>query len=715
MQLIDLQNNTLVVHNDFLRQYVSEAMVKNNRSRGKYKVVSEYYVVYSSVLKAHAKNAELLAKLPSEASLLAEVEERVASEQALRTKLAALSVVNEQTALLMAVRRFFDLQKQGNYLNDLAYFTKQMGKVARVGELANLAGAYSLLARLKGKNDVKALQIKGLESKGQLVELLFELGKSEGWVQVNAGWFEIKGNEFREALQKSREEALRLLVHGNLKNDHASKLATNELAKSILLSLWVNRGSDVKHSEAWIVKTYNALASGDKSLVDETTGELIGKESKLPTLCENTIRNFLRLPYNEAIFSKYRHGSKYYKDTYRPYVLGLLPKYSFSMCSLDGFTMPFVRQRANSKESAFKRFRCVLVFDVASQAIVGYSWGMSEGKTLFKSALNDMLRNYLRVPIEIQQDNAARFLQSEYLSPIEGSEELKSIFPFVTFPEPYNAQAKPVERYLGMFDEEVLRNQKGWMGKNIKGTQRIDSMRNADYVPYAYTDEEFESCLVEWVAAWNNAKKPNGKTRLENCLATINPEAKHVSNEILYNFCALDTKRQIKNGFIHLEYDKQEYSYVVEDYAGVLAQIRHNRVRVRFLPERMEKEVAIYAMVDEDKPEMDRFLCLCQEASLVQRAKGEQTALDKKTLATYEARKKHFDKVVEEENSKLMQLAPLPPTGGEGDVITKMTEEEAEAVLQSGYTDKKTMEEAEEVLSIKTMSKKLLDKLKLYK
>jgi hypothetical protein len=260
-----------------------------------------------------------------------------------------------------------------------------------------------------------------------------------------------------------------------------------------------------------------------------------------------------------------------------------------------------------------------------------------------------------------------------------------------------------------MFDEEVLRNQKGWMGKNIKGAKSIDSMRNADYVPYAYTDEEFESCLVEWVAAWNNAKKPNGKTRLENCLATINPEAKHVSNEILYNFCALDTKRQIKNGFIHLEYDKQEYSYVVEDYAGVLAQIRHNRVRVRFLPERMEKEVAIYTMVDEDKPELDRFLCSCQEASLVQRAKGEQTALDKLTLATYEARKKHFDKVVEEENSKLMQLSK--PIENE----LKMTEEEAEVVLQSGYTDKKLMEEAEEVLSIKTMSKKLLDKLKLYK
>jgi hypothetical protein len=352
-----------------------------------------------------------------------------------------------------------------------------------------------------------------------------------------------------------------------------------------------------------------------------------------------------------------------------------------------------------------------MVFDVSSQAIVGYSWAMSEGRTVFVEAINDMLRKYLRIPLEIQQDNAARFIQSEYLTPIDNSEILKSIFPFVSFPEPYNAQAKPVERYLGMFDEEVLRNQKGWMGKNIKGTKSVESMRNEDFTPYAYTDKEFSECLPLWVAEWNNKKTKNGKSRLQNCVDNINPDCKPLSKEILYTFCAIDTKRQIKNGFIYLEYQGNEYSYLVDDYEGVLAQIKYNRVRVRFLPESLQNEIAIYSMVDEENPKLDKFLCICKEATKAQRAKGEQTEKDLQTLSDYEARKRHFDKVVEEQNSKLMNLSK----NIQNPLKEEMTEEEAEAVMQSGYTDKKLMEEAEEVLSTKTMSKKLKDTLNLYK
>jgi hypothetical protein len=695
MHLIDVIDNTLVVHNDWLCQYISKASVMQNRLR-KFTCIDKSYVAYDSVVKAYAKNTEVLSKLPKKEVLLAEIAEREAKN---KQQAIVLATISENT-LEKDVKALLQQAKKGFYNQDLVFFGQ---KAENPADLAELANAYSLLADIKGKLAVKALEIKGLESKGQLIDLIYAIGSSAGWIDVKRGWFEVKAGEFREKLAEGREKALLTLVHGNTNNDNAAKLTNNELAKKVLLSLWVNKESDIKHSEAWIVEAYNSIVRGDKQFVDTTTGELISESSNLPTLSEKTIRNFLNLPYNQAIFSKYRHGSKYYKDTFRPYVLGVMPKYSLSMWSLDGSTMPFVRQRSNSKESAFKRFKVVFVFDVATNAIVGYAWGMAEGKKMFVEAINMALRKTLRIPLEIQQDNAARFLEKEFIV----GEELKSIFPFVSFPEPYNPQAKPVERLLGMFDEEVLRNQKGWMGKNIKGTKTEDSMRNPDYVPYAYTDEEFESLLPTWVAEWNN-----NKGRLAKCLSSINPVCQHLTSELLYQFCSIHTKRQIKNGFVSLEYKGKEYTYLVDDYEGVLAQISYNRVRVRFIEEKLNTEIAIYSMVDEENSALDKFICICKEASTVQRAKGEQTAKDKETLANYMERKKSFDKIVEQKNSELLSLSKVVEKDLKEEV---MSVEEAEAILQTGYTEKALMEKAEEVIAEKSISKSLKDKLKLYK
>jgi hypothetical protein len=163
---------------------------------------------------------------------------------------------------------------------------------------------------------------------------------------------------------------------------------------------------------------------------------------------------------------------------------------------------------------------------------------------------------------------------------------------------------------------------------------------------------------------------------------------------------------------VSLEYKGKEYTYLVDDYEGVLAQISYNRVRVRFIEEKLNTEIAIYSMVDEENSALDKFICICKEASTVQRAKGEQTAKDKETLANYMERKKSFDKIVEQKNSELLTLSKVVEKDLKEEV---MSVEEAEAILQTGYTEKALMEKAEEVIAEKSISKSLKDKLKLYK
>lgn len=655
-------NNKLIIHRELLVKYIGDNNVKNNIRRGNFQTYESGWFLYDSVLAYYAKNTKMLAVLPSVEDLQKVLNEslKVVETQNLALRTVQSHIQNYQS--LQILETLYETYKSNYFSNDLAILIAGNGKSdAKAAKLAALASIYTLLANVKGKIDVQRLNIPKINTKGVLIEKIFDYGKKVGIIETNnCQWFMVSANEWRNIyLSKGRDAAVSWLHHGNEGNKNAGKLITCEIAKKLLLSLWANINSDIKYSETEIFRIYERLRSGDTLAVDTETAELLNKPTYrvasshpigtsneievLPQVSLSSIRAFFKELGNQALYSKYRHGNKYYNDKFRPHVLGKAPKYSFSWCSQDGFVMPFVN--IENGKATWKRYKVVFIFDVMSKAIVGYYRALktktekdikenkegkySENCATFKGAINNMLITHGIIPMELQQDNAAKYLQKEYLLPIsENSEELKSMFPFLSYPEPYNAKAKPVERFMGMFDEEILRNYSGWFGKNLKAVKNQNSIRNEDFEVTGYTETDFDICLKQWVDEWNN-----NKGRLAKCLANVNPQANKISANLLYSFCSQITKRQIKQGYIKLEFEHETYTYEFDNYQEVLSKIKGTSVRVRFIPEHLNTEIAVYKIVDEDKPELDVFIDYLPAANLIQRAKAEMTKEDKTRLS----------------------------------------------------------------------------------
>lgn len=710
-------NNKLIINRELLVKYIGDNNVKNNIRRGNFQTYESGWFLYESVLAYYAKNAKMLAVLPSVEDLQKVLNDnlKVIETQNLALMTVQSHIQNYQS--LQTLETLYQTYKNNYFSNDLAILIAANGKSdAKAAKLAALASIYTLLANIKGKNDVRALNIPKIQTKGVLIEKIFEYGKKVGIIDTNnCQWFMVSANEFRNIyLEKGRDAAVSWLHHGNEGNKNAGKLITCEIAKKLLLSLWANINSDIKYSETQIFRIYERLRSGDLLAVDTETAELLNKPQNeitnlpqsykteievLPQVSLSSIRAFFKELGNQALYSKYRHGNKYYNDKFRPHVLGKAPKYSFSWCSQDGFVMPFVRN-LNGK-ATWIRYKVVFIFDVMSKAIVGYSRALENEKgkyaencQTFKGAINNMLITHGIIPMELQQDNAAKYLQKEYLIPIkENSEEVKSLFPFLSFPAPYNAKAKPVEKFMGMFDEEVLRNYSGWFGKNLKAVKNQNSIRNEDFAPDGYTELEFDILLKQWVDEWNT-----NKGRLAKCLTNVNPQANKISANLLYSFCSQITKRQIKQGYIKLEFEHETYTYEFDNYQEVLSKIKGTAVRVRFIPEHLNTEIAVYKIVDENKPELDVFIDYLPAANLIQRAKAEMTKEDKTRLSEKIAQAKHQDKLVVQAGQDLPKIKLLKNTTSQNSQISQMDIDEAKTILQSPYKSvtKEQIEEAEE-------------------
>ncbi len=495
---------------------------------------------------------------------------------------------------------------------------------------------------------------------------------------------------FKRHLNKeiSFEQACDAIVDGRVGVKNALK-RTPECEK-IIISLYINLESDIKMLPEVIWSHYTSITRGEQSIVDKCTGELFidtVDAERLPELCVNTVRNIITRPDIVAWADKFRHGSKYHNDVYRPYVHGTKPRYSLTMTSSDGQHVP-LRLKINNK-AVYKRAKAYLIFDVASEAIIGYAIGMEENTDLMRQAFKNLLM-YTGglVPIQNQLDNFGQAFKSE----------LEEIYPIVSFCAPYNPQSKYAENYIGRLEEEQCRNTEGWLGGNIQDKTQ-NQKRNEDFEAQAYTYNEILAIYANWVKGWNNTSpkwSKAGKSRLEMLWEKHNPEAEQLSEASLVKYIGESTIRNISRGTIKLGYNGEDYEYIIPNYTDVLTKLKNGfSVRIRFMPALLDKKVWIYNYSDRDSTKDDELLteCISVLEYETQRAKAEQIkGIDDVRLAEQTRIIKRFDNWV---NDQMQQYAPVALISNS----PTMEEDEAEAILASGYTSKVDMNEAEAILT----------------
>lgn len=564
------------------------------------------------------------------------------------------------------------------------YQTRGMSATEAAG-LASSAAWLRILTRIKGKNTVRALDIPGIETKQQLLALALEMiSDPEDSSEPPYGLHRVTNlrvlQRYMTAWKKeSREDEQRASVlHGMMGKKNALKRTPE--AERAMMSLFVNCDGDTKFNYIQVHEQYSRMVGG--RWVDAETSEVY---SDLPELSLSTVKSYLGSPELQAL-GLLRHGSKFYRDFLRPYVLGRPAQYAFSLSSSDGFAMPFWL-KDNKGKSTWKRLTCYMIFDVASQAIIGASLGMSEGKESMRHAFLDLaVRQDNYMPIQNQLDNFARFYE----------QELEQIM-MVKFCAPYNAQSKYAETFIGRFKEQVLRMYAGYIGRHslTHKNRRNEDKPNPQNGDVGYTFSETQALLDEAINTWNESlSKARGQVRAEILENRRNPEAKQITDLQVAIALGDRTKAKIDRGFIRIIRHGQERVYRVPNYADMLTKIDHRdlSVRVRFLDHLFDTEqdrIWIFNYSSDDNPALDTLICECERELGTNRSEVEATSADKRSLG----RQLRWRKEYEESVTRLIDEIP-------GTLVPQeLSPEEAETMLAAGYSKKPDMMSAEQVVA----------------
>jgi hypothetical protein len=576
-----------------------------------------------------------------------------------------------------------------NDLKTLNYYMENKKTVHLAHEYTRIAAWLTLCAQTSPSGS----RAKGFDGTDSMYETVIRLMNQEAkeyawrtWSVENLLVFKRRLKPFNQTEKGhiSREEALESLVYKKEGIKNAQKV--NDDFSRVALTLYIQKGTGIKLLMDQVYFEYEAIRTGRKQLVDSDSGEILTADQisvdNLPSVCIKTFQNFFKEPMIQVITSKLRDGNKYHNDKFRPYIMRMKPKFSWSMSSSDGETMPFRLIINNSL--TYKRATCYMIFDVMSEAIIGYSFSMNENIEVMRDAFSDMLlRHDGLVPHENQLDNFGRGFETE----------LKQIYRYVSFCQPFNPQSKYAERLIGEFEKNHLRKYAGYQGTNNQ-SKKQSGKKNPDIEDVGYTFAQLKKLYEAEILAWQNSVPTwckSGKTRQQLLDENKNPDKMRLPTMQLAQIAGESTILSINRGYIIKEVDDVKYAFEVPDYQALIPELQNVwKVRVCYLPNLLSQKVWIYNYKDKNLPQYDTFLAECLAVDPNQASKAEQNEADSHKLGHQKKRVDQFDNWVDQ------KLAEIPSVA-----IVSMSQDEAEGILADGYTEKHLMNEAEAVFAFK--------------
>ncbi|MDY5858149.1 MAG: hypothetical protein SPK09_02815, partial [Porphyromonas sp.] len=389
---------------------------------------------------------------------------------------------------------------------------------------------------------------------------------------------------------------------------------------------------------------YCDFRKGGLEYYDLETGELFDR-AQFPDLSEKTVADFLNGPVASAVLSKTHDSRHDYMTRKRPHHRRIKPRYSLSMLTFDDkdFTAK-VLAPGLKKPTSLKAY---FAFDVASGAVVGWSFGVKKDKELFLECVRSMYRNLLAwglgQPYEAQVEN---HLVSSYSETMMKSGHL---FPEVTFAGAENSQEKYAERLFHSFKHQIEKYNISGVGRhyakneaNRVSNQKVNDADNSNFVQEVYDYDEAVSLYTDMIRQFNEQVHPDsklyaGKTRLEVLKACVNPEIQPINMRSLARWAGRSVETSITRGQFTANYE--EYSASVE----LLDKLRHGSNKVTAYwweqaPLEMVDEMYLY--------QGDVFLGICDRIIPYQVSKLERTGDDMRKMAVQRRRITEFDEAV---------------------------------------------------------------------
>ena len=325
-----------------------------------------------------------------------------------------------------------------------------------------------------------------------------------------------------------------------------------------------------------------------------------------------TLRNILNKDISTLVKDKWRMGAKEFKDAHKPFV----ERDYTTLCAgdlwvSDGHDIETFcyhpTERDNKGKRAIRSPKLVVWMDMKSRLITGWTLSWTENTESIAIALKNGISKYGK-PKKLYTDNGkaykSRVLKgdNEFLEGIYGTLGLK-----VTHALPYNAQAKPIERWFLDFKNDFTRASIAFKGGHIlERKEELKTILKDETLKNQILEEwELEECIEAFIEYKNHmyyktgrrghrGDGMNGRTPLEVYDEELPASEREMLSEeklrLLFLYEEVRTVQQ--NGITYLD-----NTYIADELYKHLKE----KVKVKYDPHNLEF-MYIYLMTGE-------FLC----------------------------------------------------------------------------------------------------------
>lgn len=490
---------------------------------------------------------------------------------------------------------------------------------------------------------------------------------------------------FRKALREFDEHGYESLISKKFGNQQTRKVDRDTLY--LLLAL---DNDDTRPYNSTVAERYNNFVEGLLTVYNPETGELYDP-SKYKSLSETTVANYLSTPEAKALRGKVHDDYQTWRGKNQPFVLRKRPTMSLSKISLDDRDLKLKVNWREQGISEIVSLKIYIAYDLASQAIIGYSFSGKKRHDIFigclRSTFRTLLANNLPCPYEAEVE---QHLVSDFKESI--------MRPGALFPEPYflapgNSQAKGAEHMNRLFKYQT---EKEYIPNTGRHYARLDANQTNEEKSFDEHNDRFKAKVWAYEDAvafyegliyeYNHSPHSNtaywgGRTRWEVLMESVNPQLAAIDTHKLATLIGEHRSTSVRRGHIKANYR----SFALSPEGVGKLKSRDGKVDAYWWEQAEGEmgEVHIY--------EGGRYIETAEEICRVNEAKAEQTDEDRHLLHQQLQRVKAYDahiaerlpgkaRLLKEETHKaLTELSPV-------EVVTLRRDEDGELLDEEYLT-----------------------------
>lgn len=343
----------------------------------------------------------------------------------------------------------------------------------------------------------------------------------------------------------------------------------------------------------------------------------------LPKISYSTVCEFLSKPIIKNQSEIKRYGEKHFDSSISPYISRKSNQVG-DVWELDGTPFPFLVKLPTGKIATMN---LVIVVDVHSNRIIGYSLDYSENANMVKKALFMAFKKTGHIPAQIVHDKGSAFM----------SKELNRIKEYTNFWDTKwlnhragNPKAKgTVEKTFGTLNSSVFKLFDGYLGEGIQSKNdhahpSKEKMKEYWKKKNVKTLDEIKMLLSKSIVIFNN-QNINGKE-------SANEKFKRsISSKTVKNFIKIgeehlalmfynSTQKKIEKSTIEFQFKNEKHKYVIPKELRL--SLNGTRVNIYFNPNDFN-----WIYIFEPKSD-DKFICKIQEDYDVPLLSKDQTEKD---------------------------------------------------------------------------------------